>query len=63
MPSRRLHPAQPQADRAVPRPLSLRLRRTRGVAGRGAAAAAQRRYGQLGQLDAGARVFAEGESG
>ena len=63
MPSRRLHPAQPQADLAAPRALSLRLRRTRGVAGRGAAAAAQRRCGQLGQLDAGARVFAEGESG
>ena len=58
MPSRRLHPAQPQADRAVPRAPSLRLRRTRGVAGRGAAAAAQRRCGLWLELDGGARVFA-----
>jgi hypothetical protein len=58
MPPRRLHPAQPQAHRAGPRPRTLRLRWARGVAGRGAARSARRSCGQ--GVDGGARVVAEG---
>jgi hypothetical protein len=58
MPPRRLRPAQPQPHRAAPRPQALRLRWARRVAGRGAAAAAQRRCAQGRELEAGARFFA-----
>ena len=61
MPPRRVHPAQPQAHPAEPRPRALRLRWARGVAGRGAARSAQRSCGQV--VDGGARVSAEGQSG
>jgi hypothetical protein len=57
-PRHRLRPAQPQAHRAVLRPRALRLRWARRMAGRGAAAAAQRRCVQGQELDGGARVFA-----
>ena len=56
LPPHRLHPAQPQALLADPRPRAMGLRWARRVAGRGAAAAAQRRCGQW--LEGGARVLA-----